>query len=88
MNEVNPSHWDNVKRKTKSKVECVKRAQEKAMDATKDINKLKDLISRYFYLKYYDLLLLNIGVLFHDTTFFFKLVRVRFNRFSASFNCE
>lgn len=50
VNQVSPTGWENVKKKTKSKVECVKRAQEKAEEATKDINKLKELISRYIYL--------------------------------------
>lgn len=48
VNEINPSVWEDVKKKTKSKMECVRRAQEKAATATRDINKLKDLISRYF----------------------------------------
>lgn len=47
INEVKPEVWEDVKKKTKSKIECVKRAQEKAVEATRDINKLKDLISRY-----------------------------------------
>lgn len=46
MNAVNPNVWESVKKKTKSKVECVRRAQEKADIATRDINKLKELISR------------------------------------------
>lgn len=47
VNEINPSVWEDIKRKTKSKIECVKRAQEKAAEATKDIDKLKNIISRY-----------------------------------------
>ncbi|KAG5895708.1 hypothetical protein JTB14_021401 [Gonioctena quinquepunctata] len=45
VNEINPNTWDGVKSKTRSKVECLKRAQEKADEATKDINKLKELVS-------------------------------------------
>ncbi|KAJ8942754.1 hypothetical protein NQ314_009965 [Rhamnusium bicolor] len=46
VNEVKPSTWDSVKKKAKDKAECVRRAEEKAAEATKDINKLKDLVSR------------------------------------------
>ncbi|XP_074027023.1 MICOS complex subunit Mic60 isoform X1 [Leptinotarsa decemlineata] len=45
VNEINPNTWESVKSKTRSKVECLKRAQQKADEATKDINKLKDLVS-------------------------------------------
>ncbi|KAJ8941843.1 hypothetical protein NQ318_005126 [Aromia moschata] len=45
VNEIKPDTWERVKNKTRSKVECIKRAQEKAEEATKDINKLKELVS-------------------------------------------
>ncbi|KAJ8917830.1 hypothetical protein NQ315_010739 [Exocentrus adspersus] len=46
VNEIKPETWDEVRRKTKSKHECIRRAQEKADEATRDINQLKDLVSR------------------------------------------
>nr|CAH7745668.1 unnamed protein product [Callosobruchus chinensis] len=45
INQVNPETWEEVRRKTRSKTECLKRAQEKAEQATRDINKLKELVS-------------------------------------------
>lgn len=46
VNEVNPDIWESVRRKTKSKNECIRRAEEKALAAVRDVNKLKDLISK------------------------------------------
>lgn len=46
VNEIKPETWDEVRRKTKSKQECIRRAQEKADEATRDINKLKEMVSR------------------------------------------
>lgn len=46
VNEIKSETWEQIKSKTRSKIECVKRAVEKADIATKDINKLKFLISR------------------------------------------
>lgn len=46
VNEVSPETWDSVRQKTRSKVECLKRAQEKAVEAQKDLNRLKELVSR------------------------------------------
>ncbi|XP_018568221.1 MICOS complex subunit Mic60 isoform X2 [Anoplophora glabripennis] len=45
VNEIKPEMWDEVRRKTRSKQECIRRAQEKADEATKDINKLKEMVS-------------------------------------------
>ncbi|CAH1114045.1 unnamed protein product [Psylliodes chrysocephalus] len=45
VNEIKSETWEQIKSKTRSKIECVKRAVEKADIATKDINKLKFLIS-------------------------------------------
>ncbi|XP_030768294.1 MICOS complex subunit Mic60-like isoform X1 [Sitophilus oryzae] len=45
VNQVRPEVWEDVRQKTKSKTECIKRAEEKAEQATKDVNRLKELIS-------------------------------------------
>lgn len=45
VNQVKPEVWESVRDKTRSKNECIKRAQEKAENATRDVNKLKELIS-------------------------------------------
>lgn len=45
VNEIKPDVWTSIKEKTRSKNECIKRARDKADEATKDVNKLKALIS-------------------------------------------
>ncbi|XP_066253018.1 MICOS complex subunit Mic60 isoform X2 [Euwallacea similis] len=45
VNEIKPDIWDNIREKTRQKNECLKRANEKAEEATKDVNKLKELVS-------------------------------------------
>lgn len=47
VNEIKPETWDEVRRKTRSKHECIRRAQEMADEATRDINKLKEIVSRW-----------------------------------------
>ncbi|XP_028130673.1 MICOS complex subunit Mic60 isoform X2 [Diabrotica virgifera virgifera] len=46
VNEVKPETWDTLKSKTRSKHECVRRATEKAEIAVRDINKLKEIVSK------------------------------------------
>ncbi|XP_019771794.2 MICOS complex subunit Mic60 isoform X2 [Dendroctonus ponderosae] len=45
VNEIKPEIWDSIRDKTRQKNECIRRAQEKADEATKDVNRLKELIS-------------------------------------------
>lgn len=45
VNEIKPEIWDSIREKTRQKNECIRRAQEKADEATKDVNRLKELIS-------------------------------------------
>lgn len=45
VNEVKPEIWDSIREKTRQKNECIKRAREKAAEATTDVNKLKELVS-------------------------------------------
>lgn len=46
VTEIRPDLWDSVRQKTRSKNECIRRAKERAEDATKTINKLKELVSK------------------------------------------
>ncbi|XP_050310074.1 MICOS complex subunit Mic60-like isoform X2 [Anthonomus grandis grandis] len=45
VNEVKPEYWETIREKTRHKDECIRRAQAKAEEATRDINKLKALVS-------------------------------------------
>ncbi|XP_076265230.1 inner membrane mitochondrial protein mitofilin isoform X2 [Rhynchophorus ferrugineus] len=45
VNQVKPEVWEEVRQKTRSKNECIRRAEEKAQEATNAINKLKNLVS-------------------------------------------
>ncbi|XP_066147240.1 MICOS complex subunit Mic60 isoform X1 [Euwallacea fornicatus] len=45
VNELKPDIWDNIREKTRQKNDCLKRANEKAEEAIKDVNKLKQLVS-------------------------------------------
>ncbi|XP_072378951.1 MICOS complex subunit Mic60 isoform X2 [Diabrotica undecimpunctata] len=46
VNEIKPETWESLKSKTRSKHECVRRATEKAEIAVRDINKLKEIVSK------------------------------------------
>ncbi|XP_060524293.1 MICOS complex subunit Mic60-like [Cylas formicarius] len=46
INDVQTDVWENIRNKTKAKNECIKRAQEKAQEATDNINRLKNLITQ------------------------------------------
>ncbi|KAL1490933.1 hypothetical protein ABEB36_011602 [Hypothenemus hampei] len=45
VNTIKPEIWDRIRNKTRQKNECIRMAQEKADAATRDVNKLKELVS-------------------------------------------
>ncbi|CAG9766278.1 unnamed protein product [Ceutorhynchus assimilis] len=45
VNQVEPEIWEKIRLKTRHKNECLKRAQEKADEASRDVNRLKELIA-------------------------------------------